>query len=96
MSALTLDDAMAHLNVANDDDENLIQNKIDAAETWIGLFLGAAISTFNPLPEPILEATRQLVAHLYNNREASLIGTNIVENCPGMFDLLAPYREYVF
>ena len=100
MSALTLADAKAHINVYIDDDDVLIQNKINAAETWLGLFLGADLSTFIPsggaLPDPLLEATRQLVAHLYANREASLTGTNIIENTPGLYDMLGPYRDYVF
>jgi hypothetical protein len=156
MSILTLADAKAHMNVYVDDDDALIQNKINAAESWLALFLGVALTTFEislgtaqaagtfvvstvyviqsigttdftligatankrgvtftatgvgsgsgtaspqvigTLPDPLLEATRQLVAHLYANREASLTGTNIVENTPGLYDMLGPYREYVF
>jgi hypothetical protein len=96
MNILTLDDAKAHMNVFIDDDDALITNKIAAAEAWIGEFVGQDLSTFDPLPQPIFEATRQLVSHLYNNRDAALIGTNIVQNCPGLFDLLAPYRTWTF
>ncbi len=104
MSILALPDIKAHMSVYTDDDDAMIQNKIDAAESWIGQFLGADLATFEPttganegiLPAHLQEAVRQLVAHLYNNREASLVGTNIVENCPGLFDLLAPSRCYVF
>jgi len=97
---LSLDDAKAHLNVFIADDDALITAKIVAAEAWVAQYIGVALddaTTFpDGTPEPIFEAVRQLVAHLYNNREAALIGTNIVENCPGMFDLLAPYRAWTF
>ena len=98
MIILTLDDAKAHMNVFIEDDDALITGKIAAAEAWIGGFIGQPLDTFapDPVPEPIFEAVRQLVSHLYNNRDAALIGTNIVQNCPGMFDLLAPYRTYQF
>lgn len=96
MTILALDDAKAHLNVFVTDDDTLIQNKIAAAEAWIGQYIGQDLNTLSPFPDPLKEAIRQLVAHLYNNREASLIGINIVDNCPGLFDLLAPYRTWNF
>jgi hypothetical protein len=97
MTILTLADAKAHMNVWVDDDDTLIANKIAAAEAWIGAYIGQTLASIpSPYPDTLLEATRQLVAHLYNNREASLVGTNIVDNCPGMFDLLAPYRTWTF
>jgi Phage gp6-like head-tail connector protein len=158
MSTLLLADAKAHMRVTIDDDDTVIQNKINAAETWLGLFLGSALSTFavtlgaavnagsftvdtvyviqsigttdftlvgasancigvtftatgvgsgtgtaapqtsGPLPDPLLEADRQLVAFLYDNREAAVVGNTITitQMTPGFFDLLAPYRDYVF
>ena len=51
--------------------------------------------------EPALslqEATRQLVAYWYDNREASFVGNTltVTPSDPGFFDLLQPYRTFVF
>jgi hypothetical protein len=96
MPAITVEDFKAHANVTLAADDVLIADKIAAAEAWIGAFVGKPLAEFDPLPEPIKEAVRQLVAHLYENREATLVGVNITDVSPGLFDLLAPYREYVF
>lgn len=84
------------MNVTEDADDTLIANKIAAAEAWIGQFIGADLSALAPMPEPLKEAARQLVAHLYENREATLVGLSATEVTPGLFDLMAPYREWVF
>lgn len=88
------------MNVTIADDDDLIGDKIAAAEAWIGKFIGSALDdaeTFpGGTPEPLKEAVRQLVAHLYENREATLVGITMSDVSPGLFDLIAPYREYVF
>jgi uncharacterized phage protein (predicted DNA packaging) len=100
MSIMELDDLKAHLNVTSDDDDGLIQGKIDAAEAWIGSFIGHALDDDEVFPdgcpEPIKEAIRQLVGHLYANREATLVGVSAEVLPMGFFDLLAPHRTYVF
>lgn len=100
MSVVTVEDAKAHMNVTIDDDDALIAAKIDAAEAWIAQFIGVALDdaeTFpDGTPEPVIEAVKQLAGHLYENREASLVGISMTDVSPGLFDLLAPYREYVF
>jgi hypothetical protein len=158
MSILQLADTKTHMRVTITDDDTLIQGKIDAAEAWIGQYLGAALSTFEvawgsavtagnftvstiykivsigttdftligasencvgvtftatgvgsgtgtaapqsaiPLPDPLMEAVRQLVAFLYDNREAAVIGNthNVTPTSPGFYDLLLPYRIWVF
>jgi hypothetical protein len=108
MSIMNLIDIKAHIRVTIEDDDALIQSKIDAAESWIGLYLGAALSTFVPtgeavqdeenIPAPLQEAVRQLVGFLYDNREAAVVGNTITVTAltPGFYDLLGPYRCYVF
>lgn len=72
----------------------------NAAEAWIGKFIGFALDDAvafpDGTPEPLKEAVRQLVAHLYENREATLVGISITDVSPGLFDLMAPYREWCF
>lgn len=105
MTILTLEDAKDHMRVTIDDDDTLIEAKISAAETWIGQYLGAPLASYlagtgesAALPDPLLEATRQLVGFFYDNREAAVVGNTITVTAmtPGFYDLLAPYRCYVF
>lgn len=100
MTVITVEDAKAHMNIVLDDDDALIAGKIAAAEAWIGKFIGSALDDAEAFPdgtpEPLKEAVRQLVAHLYENREASLVGLNMADVSPGLFDLMNPYRAWCF
>ena len=93
---LSVEDLKAHLRVTLGDDDALIEVKIAAAEDWIGQFVGKPLAEFDPLPESLKEAVRQLVAHWYNQREAVLIGVS-AENVPlSVFDLMQPHRTFYF
>lgn len=96
MNIMSLADLKGHLNIVSGDDDELIGNKIAVAEEWIGQFVGTPLSEFDPLPEPLKEAVRQMVSHLYENREATLIGISMTDVSPGLFDLMRPYREWAF
>ena len=109
MSVVLLTDAKAQLNIEPGftSDDTLIQEMIDAAEDWITKFVVAPtdpclpanpITTWPPSPVPpsLLQAIRLLVAHLYENREASLVGITSQELPFGLMDLIAPYRVWTF
>lgn len=100
MSIVSVADAKAHMNVTIATDDVLIGAKIDAAEAWIAKFIGHALDDDEAFPdgtpEPLLEAVKQLTAHLYEHREATLLGITMSDVSPGLFDLVAPFREYVF
>jgi len=100
MTIITVADAKAHMNISGDADDALIADKLATAEAWIGQFIGRPLDDATAFPdgtpEPLKEATRQLVAHLYENREATLVGLNMVDVSPGLFDLMAPYRDWAF
>lgn len=100
MTIISVEDAKAHLNLDTDDDNTLIAAKITAAEAWLANFIGNALdddAAFpNGTPAPLLEAVRLLVGHLYENREGSLVGVPSELLPLGIYDLVAPYREYVF
>lgn len=84
------------LNIDIPEDESVVARKVHAAEEWIGAFIGRPLADFEELPWPIHEAVTMLTGHLYENREASLVGVS-AEMLPfGIYELLAPYREYVF
>lgn len=96
MSVIELSDLKAHLNVTFDTDDDLITGKIEAAEDWIAMFTGASWPPASPVPGALKEAIRQLAAHLYENREASLVGVTSQDLPFGLLDLLTPYRAWAF
>jgi uncharacterized phage protein (predicted DNA packaging) len=96
MPALDLADIKAHLNITDDADDALLTEKIAVAEDWVEHFLGCELSDFDEVPGGVREAIRQLVAHLYENREASLVGVSAEALPFGLIDLLSPHREWVF
>jgi uncharacterized phage protein (predicted DNA packaging) len=96
MSVIMLADQKAHLNVTFDTDDDLIQGKIDAAEDWIAKFVGMEWPPADPVPGALKEAIRQLAAHLYENREATLVGVTAQQMPFGLLDLLTPYRAWAF
>jgi len=100
MTIITVADAKAHMNITGEADDALIADKIAAAEAWIGQFIGTALDDAGAFPdgtpEPLKEATRQLVAHMYEQREAVLIGIASDEVPFGVADLIRPYRDWAF
>lgn len=100
MTIISVEDAKAHMNIVGDDDDTLIAAKIEAAEAWAARFIGVELDdaeTFpDGVPEPVKEGIRQLVAHLYENREATVPSIALTEVRPGLYDLLNPYRCWVF
>ncbi|WP_234680799.1 head-tail connector protein [Bradyrhizobium monzae] len=95
MPGITLDQAKAHLNVTIDADDTLLTDKLAAAKAWIGAYT-ASDPDVNGTPAPVNEAVLQLTAHLYENREASLVGLTASALPFGFLDLLAPYRAFAF
>jgi uncharacterized phage protein (predicted DNA packaging) len=97
---IDVSDLKAHLNITTDADDALLAEKIEAAESWIAAFTGAEFAGEDwppdPVPGALKEAIRQLAAHLYENREASLVGITASELPFGLLDLLAPYRAWTF
>lgn len=92
---ITLQSLKAHLNVIDDHDDLLIGEKLAAASQWVAGYTAIPVDSTN-IPAPVLEAVRQLAAHLYANREASLVGITAQALPFGMLDLLDPYRAWVF
>lgn len=58
--------------------------------------LQAGYGTADDVPAPLCEAIKQLAAHWYENREAVLIGTQAFALPLSLFDLVGPYRAWVF
>lgn len=92
---ISLDDIKAHLNVTTDIDDAVISGKLAAAIAWVSAYTGIAADA-DDIPAPVLEAVRQLAAHLYENREASLVGVTAQSLPFGMLDLLSSDRKWAF
>ncbi|MHC4051500.1 head-tail connector protein [Bradyrhizobium sp. 25ACV] len=95
MPGITLDQAKAHLNVTLDNDDALLTDKLAAAKAWVSAYT-AGDPDADGAPAPLQEAVLQLTAHLYQNREASLVGVTAQQLPFGFLDLLAPYRAWCF
>ena len=95
---ITLEDAKAHLKVTIADDDALITGKIEAAEAFIDRWLpeDGKLANMAPVPGDLKEAIRQLVGHLYENREATLVGISADELPLGFWDILNQYRAWTF
>ena len=75
-------------------DTPFLEHKIEAAEAFIAAYIGKALAEIDPMPASIKEAVLMLAAHLYVNREASLVGVSANELPFGVLDLIRPHREW--
>lgn len=79
-----------HLNIIDDEDDAVLTQKLDVATAWVGKIVGGPVTEADEAP--IHEATRMLAAHLFANREATLVGVTAQELPFGVMDMLGPYR----
>ena len=98
MSIISVEDAKAHLNITGNADDVLLAGKIEAAEAWIDRWLpeDGKLADMDPVPGDLKEAIRQLVGHLYENREATLVGITAEEVPFGVWDILNQHRAWSF
>lgn len=103
MSIVTLERAKAHVYVTHDDDDELIQHYLDAAEDYAAKFMGrdslddlAEIDSDQPseggkLPASVEQAVLLLMGDFYALREAQVTGTILAQN-PAAEALMHFYR----
>lgn len=100
MAIVTLADQKAHLGVTLDSDDALISAQIDAAQAHLEQLLGFVISEkfASPLvvPDDLVGAVKTLAAHLYENREATVVGVSAQEIPFGVWDVVRERRNYSF
>lgn len=98
MAIVTLSDMKAHLGIVDNADDALISAKIDAAQAWLEQMLGYDIATefASPLVVPfdLVEAVKQVAAHFYENREASVAGLSILSVPMQVEDTIRNRRHY--
>lgn len=104
MSIVTVDELKQQLNLTDDlgtGDDALLERKIAAAQDHLERMLGFRIEVTyggvdqDPIPPALVEATCQLAAHLYENREATT-GTAMTTVPFGVADIVREYREWSF
>lgn len=102
MTDVTLADLKEHMNITTTDDDDLLTKKLAAAQAWVLSFTGFVENpTADPpvtMPDPLNEAVRQLAAHLYENREATIADSGVTPYAMpfSILDLVAPYRVWAF
>ncbi|SEB43412.1 uncharacterized phage protein (possible DNA packaging) [Nitratireductor aquibiodomus] len=96
MTIISVEDAKAHLNITVDTDDALLSGKIEAAEAWISRWLETPLAEMAEVPADLKEAVRLLVGHLYENREATLVGITAEEIPFGIWDIINQHRAWSF
>lgn len=86
-----IDDLKIHMNVTDTADDAVLEQKLAVATAWVERITGGEII---PQPAPVAEAIRMLAAHLYEQREATLVGATAQELPFGVMDMLEPYRAW--
>ncbi|MCO5145535.1 MAG: head-tail connector protein [Aquamicrobium sp.] len=100
MAIVDLEDVKSHLGILDDADDSLISGKINAAQAWLESQLGYSIEDEyggdSPVyyPADLVEAVRQMTAHMYENREATVVGLSITETPAAVADTIRNHRRY--
>lgn len=97
--ALVAADLRDHLNGVPDTDSTL--NRLLAAATGriqaqLGFKLDDADEFPDGTPADVEHAVLMLAAHLYENREATLVGVTAQELPMGVADIIRDHRRYTF
>lgn len=104
MAIVTVDELKEQLNLTADlgtGDDALLERKIAAAQDHLERILGFKIeATYggddqDPIPPALIEATSQLAAHWYENREATT-GAAMMTVPFGVADIVREFREWSF
>jgi uncharacterized phage protein (predicted DNA packaging) len=96
MSTVTLSLAKAHLNLDGNGDDELLELYVDAAETWLGNYIGKPLADFDPVPGDLKLAVLKLASFYYEQREAVAFGTAMQIAPFGVTSIADSYREKWF
>lgn len=92
---ITVAEAKEHLRVLDDADDAFIIAKIEAAIAHLERLLGFTIEEeYEVPPADIKQAVLALMAHWYENREAT--GENVFEVPMGVWDVVRERRTYAW
>lgn len=93
MTAVTVPELKAQLNIDHNLDDALLAQKIDAATAYASSYIGSAIP--DPAPAAVKQAVLMLAAYWYEVREAATFGGNPYRVPFGFTDLLQAHRAWV-
>lgn len=96
MSSVTLSLAKAHLNIDHSGDDELLQLYIDAAEAYLGNYIGKALADLGTVPADLKLAALRLVAFYYEHREAVSFGDAMRLAPYGVLSIANSYRDRWF
>lgn len=94
MPTIDIEDLKRHMNIIDEVDDVLLAQKIAASEDFVGNYVGGFDRFEGTVPASLKEAVRLLAAHLYECREAALIGVSAAEMPFGVRELIENYREW--
>ena len=97
---VSLDALKAHLNISENHDDAVLDQKLAAAHAAVARFTGLDLDeeyTEEIAPADLVEGVLQYAAHLFAYREGQQFEQNAKAAAPlGVFDLLAPYKTWSF
>lgn len=96
MTAVSLDLAKQHLKVDGTAEDELLSLYIDAAETWVGNYIGHPIADYDPVPGDVKLALLKLVALYFEVRSLATYGVSLDMAPQGVTSILDSYRERWF
>jgi hypothetical protein len=96
MSVVTVEAQKLHMNVVDDHDDAVIADLIDAAEAWVDRWLPEPMAQMTEVPADLKHAVKMLAAHLYENREATLVGITAEDLPLGVWDIINQHRAWAF
>jgi uncharacterized phage protein (predicted DNA packaging) len=96
MSSVTLSLAKAHMNIDGTTDDDLITFYIEAADAWLGNFIGKPLVDLDPVPADLKRAVLLLASYYYEQREAIAAGISMQFAPLGVTDIANSYRENWF
>ncbi len=94
--SVSLSLAKHYSNIAGNDDDELLQLFIDAAEQWLGNHIGRPLAEFDPIPADLRRAVLMLVAFYYEQREAVAFSITGQIAPFGVTSIANSYRERWF
>lgn len=96
MSSVSVALAKSHMNIDGNADDELIQLYADAAETYLGNYIGKPIADLAPVPADLKLAVLRLVSFYYEHREAVSFGDAMRLAPYGVLSIASSYRDRWF
>ncbi|MFG1298139.1 head-tail connector protein, partial [Xanthobacter variabilis] len=79
-----------------DDQDSELVRLIETARRFVEGWCGPLDDFADGVPAPLVHAMKLYATHLYENREATLVGSSGDEMPLGFFDLIDPHRLRAF